>query len=148
MELSVSDRYKYRQLKKKMEAAYRVFKQEPSITNASRHSSTVQAFNTFCIETMAALAEDQGTEDNQEYILEHFDDYKTCKQCGAELLYLVDTDYFINSSLFVPDFPGWCYSCLKQHCIDTNCSRCQLVSESNRSNCPNKELQNIYLNKD
>jgi hypothetical protein len=136
-------KHKYFQLKKKRDAAYTVFKKTPTVENASKHTIAAQAFTNFCIETMAALVEDTGDPDKREEILANIEDYKTCKQCGSEVLYQVDNRGYIASSDFLEDFPGWCYTCLVEHCCAQDCSTCTLVADP--SKCSFKEVKNSYL---
>jgi hypothetical protein len=96
----------YYQLKKAMDAAYKVFKKEPSVVNATRHTTAAQAFTNFCLEAMAEAVGDTEDTINKEEILANIEEYKTCKECGSEILYQVDDHHFIESSDFVPDFPG------------------------------------------
>lgn len=131
----------YKDLKRKKDAAYKVFKQDPTVINASKHAAATQAFTNFCISSMAELAGDVETE-NKDHILEHIEDYKTCKICGSEILYQVDEGHYIGSSDFVPEFPGWCYVCLVEHCLETNCESCNLVTDN--AACPYKEVKKIY----
>lgn len=141
--LSSNILYKYKQLKEKMDAAYTVFRKDPTVTNASRHTTAAQAFTNFCVDTMAELAgsgnEDQNRDD---LILSNIDNYKTCKKCGSELLYLVSEDRFIGSSEFVPEFPGWCHTCLIEHCLRTECTECTVAATP--ASCSYKEIKNIY----
>lgn len=133
----------YKDLKKKRDAAYLVFKKEPSMINATKHAGAVQAFTSFCIETMEVLAGEEDTGNKEEEILANIDAYKTCKTCGANILYQVDAGHFIGSSEFVEDFPGWCHSCLIDHCCKVECQYCALTKDY--ENCSYKEIKNIYM---
>ena len=135
----------YTLLKNKMDAAYRLLKKDPSIISANRHTAAAQAFNSFCVDTVKAMAEgNQSDSDKQQEILNNIDNYKTCKQCGSEVLYEVDDGHFIESSDFEPNFPGWCHTCLVEHCCSTNCLGCDLVSD--HTTCSFKEMKNFYMN--
>lgn len=135
---------KYNQLKQKKDAAYIVFKKEPSMVNATRHSVATQAFTTFCIDAMTALAEADSTPGTtEEEILADFEIYKDCDKCGLTLLHLVDDQHFIAHSSFVKDFPGWCHTCLVEHCCTTPCESCLLVRDT--ESCPYKEIKKIYM---
>ena len=131
----------YKQLKNKMDAAYKVFKKDPSVANASRHTAAAQAFTTFCIDTMATLVGDVEV-DHREDILANIEQYLTCTRCGEELLFQLDEDDYIESGLFVPEFPGWCYSCLVKHCVARDCESCTLTSTPDT--CSYREIKNIY----
>jgi hypothetical protein len=134
----------YNRLKNKMEAAYFVFKKEPTVTNAAAHTTALQTYTNFCVETMKTLAGDVGgSVDNTEKVLKDFDAYRTCKQCDSEILYKVDK-HILESSDFVPDFPGWCYTCLVKHCMATDCEACTLVKDF--ATCSFKETKAIYNN--
>ena len=137
----ILDRYK--ELKRKKDAAYLVFKKEPTMINATKHAGATQAFTSFCIETMEALAGEEDNNNEQEDILANIEKYKTCKQCEREVLYQVDAGHFIRSSEFVEDFPGWCHSCLIDHCREVECQYCSLIEDY--ENCPYKEIKNIYM---
>lgn len=136
----------FKRLKNEKEAAYRVFKHNPSIANASGYTKATQAYTDFCVrtvETLVYLPED----DKHDEIIEHFDEYKTCKQCEAKVLYKIDADHYIESSDFLKDFPGWCYNCLVDHCTETECEACIVTSDP--ANCSFKETRELYLqNKD
>ena len=141
--LSTEMQSTYDQLKREMDAAYIVFKKEPSMVNATRHATAAQKFNSFCIEAMAELADEEPTFiEDTEHILENFDDYKSCKKCGVELLFRVDDKHYIKHLNFVPGFPGYCYACLVKRCCSIDCNRCTLVDDP--STCSFKEVKNIY----
>jgi hypothetical protein len=133
---------KYNSLKKKKDAAYLVFKKEPSMINATRHSVATQAFTSFCIETMESLAEAPEV-DLKEEILANIDEYKTCKQCDKVILYAVqENNSFVESSEFVPGFPGWCHTCLIDYCCNHECEYCARTDDY--ENCSYREIKNIY----
>lgn len=131
----------YKLLKQKKDAAYLVFKKEPTPANASRHSVATQAFTSFCLDTMEKLA-GISVPDNDAEILADIERYRTCKQCEAELVYPVSEDHFVASSEFVAAFPGWCHTCLVDYCRTHLCEQCPLTNDYN--NCPYKEIKNIY----
>lgn len=137
---------KYNQLKQKKDAAYTVFKKNPTVINSSRYTTAAQLFTAFCVETMGVLAGESPSDDKQEEILANIADYRLCKHCNAELLYQVDDKHFIESSKFVKDFPGWCYSCLVDYCCEHQCEYCGLTEDP--ENCSYKEIKNIYLTSD
>ena len=129
-----------KKLKKASEAAYAVFKKNPSVTNSSAWSLAARAYNDYCIKLIDELIKDE-TVDKTAEILEHFDDYKSCKTCGSELLYPVN-DSYIASSDFLEAFPGWCHSCLVEHCCGTECETCTVSTDY--ANCAFKEIRDIY----
>ena len=133
---------KYNSLKQKKDAAYLVFKKEPSVINATRHSVATQAFTSFCLETMESLAGTSDDDNNKDAILADIEKYRTCKQCNREILYSVLDDRYVESSDFVPDFPGWCHNCLVDYCCEHTCEACQLTDDY--QNCSYKEIKNIY----
>lgn len=143
--LDATIRDTYLQLKASMDAAYTLLKKEPSVINATRHTAAVQAFNTFCIKTMKTLvgSSEEGSDKRQE-ILANIEEYKTCNTCGSQILYPVDASHYIESSDFVPDFPGWCHTCLVEHCCDTDCRICR-VTAGDPAECPFKEIKKLYL---
>ena len=140
----------YINLKNKMDAAYTVFKKEPSVINATRHTTAAQAFTSFCVDTMATLTgvTDEAP-DKQAEILANFDQYKECACCGEQLLYRVDDKHFIQNVTFVPEFKGWCHTCLVAHCCNIDdCSACPLPAELgfDYAECPYKEVRKLYRN--
>ena len=135
----------YKNLKAQKDAAYDVFKREPNLVNATRHSTATQAFTSFCVETMAKLAGDQ-PEDHEDEILLNIEKYKTCDHCSCELLYPVSDKRYIASSDFIPEFPGWCFTCLVEHCLDTGCEQCTVAA--NPATCSFKETKKIYAEED
>lgn len=137
----------YLRLKTELDATYLVFKKEPSILNATRHTAAAQAFNTFCVDTMAELAGvTDETPNKQAEILANFDQYKVCNKCEDELLFKVNDQHFIESTGFVPDFKGWCHTCLVAHCCNTECTECTVAIEQNydTADCPYKEVKKLY----
>lgn len=136
----------YNKLKNEMAAAYSVFRRNPSVTNASAYTTATQAYTTFCVETMKALAGDVDEPDKQSEILANIEKYRTCKECGSEILYKVDDKHILESSDFEPNFPGWCHTCLVEHCVATDCSACTIVAD--HTNCSFKETKNFYMNQE
>lgn len=135
----------YKDLKSKMDAAYTVFKKDPSYQNVSRHNAAVQAFTTFCVNAMAELVGEEPA-DNRNQILENIEDYRTCKKCESEILFQTDEKHYIASSDFVPEFPGWCYTCLVEHCLKTNCEECKVASDP--AACSFKDVKTFYQESD
>lgn len=133
----------YFDLKEKKDAAYSMLKRNPSAENASKYTLAAQAFNDFCLETMAALVGDSGESDKSAEILKNIEEYKTCKQCGSEVLFQLSDCRYIASSDFEEDFPGWCHTCLAEHCCSQDCETCQLVADP--SKCSFKAVKNSYL---
>ena len=132
----------YKQYKQEMDAAYTVFKRTPNLTNATRHSMAVQTFNNFCVETIKRLADDTEDKVSSKTIIENIESYRTCKQCGSEVIYVVSGDHFVASGDFLPEFPGWCYTCLVEHCLRTSCGKCKITS--NKYDCPFSEVKKLY----
>lgn len=135
---------KYKQLKREMDAAYRIFRKSPTLENATRHTTASQAFTSFCVETMKTLTSYLEEDFNQK-ILEDFETYRVCRCCNTELLFKITDDRFVASSSFVPEFPGICFDCLVEHCCTNGCSFCAMVEDP--STCPFKEVRKVYLNK-
>lgn len=132
----------YQDLKRKMTAAHTVLKKKPTYQNVTRYNTATQTFNNFCIKAMAELADDHPS-DNKAQILANVDEYRTCKKCGTELLLVTDERNYVASSEFVPDFPGWCHTCLlERHCLRTACEECTIVSDP--ATCSYKEIKSIY----
>lgn len=129
-----------KKLKETSDAAYLVFKKNPSIANANSWVAAKQAFTDFCISTIEALIEDTAG-DAADKILTNFDKYRACERCGAELLFPTTRDNYIASSDFLEDFPGWCYPCLVEHCSNQNCDTCTVPADN--QNCSFKEVKNL-----
>ena len=146
MNLSTDIIDNYFKYKNKMNAAYTVFKKNPSIVNAAKHTEATNEFNTFCTQTLAVLVGDVSPEgsDKKLEILANFDDYKTCKQCNHELLFSVSNNHYIASGDFLEDFPGWCYTCLVEHCQSTDCETCAVSKDTNA--CSFKGIKEAYTN--
>ena len=134
-----------KKLKKEMDAAYAVFRKEPTMENASGWNATTKAFNNFCIQTIKDLIEaEEDSTDKTEEILANIEEYQKCTQCDAELLYSTSANSFVASSDFVEDFPGWCYPCLVEHCIATDCESCDITSQPSEL-CSFKEIKKIHM---
>jgi hypothetical protein len=127
-------------LKKTMDAAYTVFKKRPTIENNTAWTAAIREFNNFCTTTITNLLTEE--EDKKQEILDNFDTYKVCSQCGLELLFLVKEDEFIEHLDFVKDFPGWCYSCLLEHCLSTDCKDCAITPRP--FNCPFDKIKKLH----
>ena len=147
----------YVQLKNEMDAAYEVLRHNPTMDNASNYTKATQAFTTFCVESMAAMMNLTEPEDPHDDILSNFKTYETCSHklcscenkdecvhepqgCGKKLLYKLDANRYIESSDFLEDFPGWCYNCLLEHCVNTKCADCDIKSEAD---CSFVEIKNL-----
>lgn len=130
----------YNSLKASMDAVYKVFKKDPSLQNASKHAMASQAFTDFCVSTLKDLVGDTG-QNNKEDVLLNIEEYKTCKKCGSELLYMTGEKQYIASSDFVEGFPGWCYDCLLTHCTKIDCSACKLIDDP--STCTFQGVKNF-----
>jgi hypothetical protein len=135
-------RNEYIRLKKDMDAAYKVFKRNPILSNASGYTTAMQAFTSFCVDAMATLADVKELENPREEILNNIDAYKTCSHCDKILLINIDDKHYLESSEFLEDFPGWCHSCLTEHCKNTECSGCTVAAHP--AACSFKEVKNIY----
>lgn len=132
----------YFNLKNKVDAAYNVFRRKPTHANNVRYSEAAQAFKEFCLQTMAELVGDTEDAVNKNTILENIDLYKTCKHCGSTLLYTAGTNDYLASSDFLENFPGWCHTCLVEHCLATNCESCTVASDP--ATCSFKVTKEIY----
>lgn len=130
--------------KKARDAAYVVFRKTPSTSNATKWTAASRNFTDFCVNTMTDLIKEkqEGTGSKPD-ILANFDTYKTCKQCGTQVLYLANKDNYVATSDFVEEFPGWCYNCLVEHCTTHECAGCTVTSRP--LNCPFLEVKNFYL---
>jgi hypothetical protein len=124
----------YFQMKDKLNAAYTLFKVEPTVSNVAQYTAAVQTFNTYCKETLARLMGDVPADSSakKQEILDNIEDYQNCTQCGKEVLFLVDPEHYITNIDFMEDFPGWCFGCLRDHCRTTNCEACDLRSDSTK----------------
>jgi hypothetical protein len=132
-----------RQLKKELDAAYLVFKKKPTTDNAATWNAATIAFKDFCVKTIESLIEDTGASNKEQEILANLEEYKTCKQCGAELLYPTNNHHYVASSDFLEDFPGWCYCCLEEHCVKTDCESCKVAADP--ATCSFKEVKKLAL---
>ena len=79
-------------------------------------------------------------------ILNNLETYRTCGQCNSELLFPVSDQRYIASSDFIPEFPGWCFTCLVEHCLATDCEQCKVAA--NPATCSFKETKKIYAEED
>ena len=136
---------KYLQLKKTSDAAFTIFRKDPSVENATRHIEASNILKAYCVNAFEALVSETPEEDpvSNDEILANIDTYKTCTHCGSELLYLTDEDSYIASSDFLPDFPGWCYPCLTAHCSTQDCEACTIAKDPSTCSFRGiKEIQN------
>lgn len=69
---------------------------------------------------------------------------KSCDYCGTSLVWEHPDvpGLFMESSEYEPTFPGWCHTCLAEHCIQTNCLKCELRKYPM---CEFLETKKIYL---
>lgn len=116
------------QLKKDADAAYIIFKKNPSAYNASAWTAASREFTDYCVKTISDLI-DVGSSDKTAEIMANLEAYRTCAHCGAELLYPTSDTSYIASSDFVEDFPGWCYTCLSEHCATADCGSCTATAD-------------------
>lgn len=116
-----------RQLQAESSNAYVTFKKNPTVTNAKNWSTATRTFNDFCVTAIKELLKE--TEKASSDVASNLKALKTCKQCGAELLFSTTEGHFIASSDFLEDFPGWCYSCLVEHCEVTDCMTCAISKD-------------------
>lgn len=134
------------QYKREADAAYTVFKKDPSLTNATTWTNTSRVFSDYCVKVVTDLIELQtDTPVKPDDILTNIDKYKTCSCCGSELLFPTG-DSYITSSDFVEDFPGWCYTCLVEHCTECDCEACAVVTDPTK--CSFKEIKKLHLQED
>ena len=142
------------QLKKKMDAAYLVFKKQPTIEASAQWTSATRAYNDYCVNVVDSLVEDRINETTyHEDILTNFERYRKCSCCDAPLLFPVKTSVgegdievvedFVASSDFVDGFPGYCYPCLVEYCTTHECATCEVNSIP--ATCIFKEVKNLQL---
>lgn len=128
-------------LKKELDAAYLVLKQNPTVENSATWTAATRAYHDYCISVMTNLVNERiGAIDKAEDIAKNFDKYSKCETCGAELLYKTSDTKYIASSDFIEDFPGWCYPCLIEHCASTQCENCTVNTEPT---CPFAEVKKL-----
>lgn len=128
-------------LKREADAAYLVFKKNPTIDNATRWTATNRTYTNFCVSTVTELVDERIDSITQaEDIAANFDKYSKCKTCGAELLYKTSDTKYVASSDFIEDFPGWCYPCLVEHCANTQCEDCTV---NTKPVCPFAEVKKL-----
>ena len=134
-------------LKREAEAAYLVFKKEPTIENSARWISANRAYEDYCVSTMTKLVNERiDAITTAEDIAANFDKYSKCTSCGSEILYRTDDEGFIASSDFVEGFPGWCYHCLVEHCTKQNCETCSIVKD--HLTCKFTEVKKLLVHGD
>ena len=136
---------KANQLKKTMDAAYTVFRKRPSVENAAKHTTATAAFTDYCTNAIIEMIKEinqEDTTDKRAEILAKFDEYKLCTRCGAELLYMVDKDQYVENIDFLEDFPGWCYSCLLEYCTTHRCEDCTVTVRN--FDCPFVEVKKLH----
>lgn len=131
-------------LKKAMDAAYTVFRKEPTAETCRKWTNASLAFSNFSTDTIKGLIEED-PEVSKAEILSNVDEYRTCKQCGKTLLYTTEKDNFVTTGSFLKDFQGWCFDCLVEHCMAQDCESC--VVSKNSSSCSFSEIKNLYKNK-
>lgn len=122
---------KYFQLKSMSDTAFTIFRKDPSTINAAKYTTASNELKTFCVEAFASILDSSKPESSvsKEEILSNIDQYKTCKQCGDNILYQIDDENYIASSDFLPEFPGWCYICLTEHCSKQDCRSCTVAKD-------------------
>jgi hypothetical protein len=122
---------KYLYLKKRSDAAFTVFRKNPSVENATKHIEASNILKAYCLEAFEFLVAETPEDESvlNAEILANLDTFKTCTHCGSDLLYLTDEDSYIASSDFLPEFPGWCYNCLTEHCSEQACETCTVVTD-------------------
>jgi hypothetical protein len=74
--------------------------------------------------------------------VEDLEEYYRCKQCGSRLLVKIYDDRYIGSSDFLAEFPGWCYTCLVEHCCKTDCNTCKV---KDKEDCSFSHIKDFYL---
>lgn len=130
-------------LKRIQDAAYKLFKIKPNAENLGTWTVANKNFTEFCVSVMSELIdEDKLTE---EEILNKAEEYKVCKQCGAEVIYKVGNKQFVSNVNFVEGFPGWCFDCLLDYCVKHECEGCKVNPKYLPKNCPFAEIKNLYL---
>lgn len=131
-------------LKKTKDAAYNIFKRKPNAANASTWTAANRTFTEFCVDTISGLIKEEDKLTNEE-ILSKVDEYKVCKQCGAEVIFKIGDKQFVSNVNFVENFPGWCFDCLLEHCTSHDCEGCNVNPKFLASNCPFAEVKNLYI---
>lgn len=143
----------YKKLKKEADAAYTLFKKAPTSELATVRRETLQNFRDFCTDAMAQLAADAGYRErtiSDAEITKDIDKYKSCTKCYSTLAMPLSDGKLIKQAEFIPEFPGWCHSCLLEHCKQTDCANCRVihydcVTAKAVSHCPYKEIKEIAL---
>ena len=77
--------------------------------------------------------------------IEDLEEYYRCKQCGSKLLVKIDNDRYIASSDFIIEFPGWCHTCLIEHCVKTDCKACKI---KDKQDCSYAYMKDFYMTED
>ena len=70
------------------------------------------------------------------------EEYYRCKQCGSNLLVKIYDGYYVCKSDFVEEFPGWCRTCLIDHCCETDCTTCTI---KDKEDCSFIDIKELYL---
>lgn len=130
------------ELKKVMDAAYMIFKKRPTPEAAAKWTAATKEYTNYCTSVITDLIQEED-EDKTEEILYYFDDYKTCKLCNLELLHKVTDDTYIEHIDFLKDFPGWCYSCLLEHCVSSECVNCDVPEDPDH--CPFYNVKKLHI---
>ena len=121
----------YLNKKERVDAAYVVFRQEPTAANSNRHMTAVHDLDIYCNRVLAKLAAEvtNTTTPGKMEILANFDKYKTCKTCGKELLYSINESNYVATGDFLEHFQGICYSCLSNYCVQHDCLECTVAAD-------------------
>ena len=128
-------------LKSNMDAAYIVFKKRPTLENNTTWMSAAREYNNFCVSTITDLVTEEV--DKKQEILDNFDTYKVCSQCGLELLFPTKEGEYIEHLDFMEDFPGWCYSCLLNYCTTNSCEGCKISPRPFK--CPFDKIKKLHM---
>jgi hypothetical protein len=130
-----------KKLKKKMDAAYKVLKKAPTADSVTTYTLAVRAYNDFCTKTITDLLDAEAVDKTAE-VLANLEKYKTCKHCDEDLIFLTTDTNYIASSEFLEDFPGWCFTCLLEHCLAHDCEGCTVSTRP--SNCSFLEIKKLH----
>lgn len=132
-----------KQLKKEMDAAYKVLKKTPNTENTHLWTTAMRAYHDFCIKTITDIVDVANAESaKKEEVLSKIEEYKTCKQCGKTLIYLHDKENYVASLDLVEYFPGWCMDCLLAHCEKTDCKKCTVSPDHEK--CTFYEVKKLH----
>jgi hypothetical protein len=74
--------------------------------------------------------------------IEDLEEYYRCKQCGSKLLVKIYNGRYIGSSDFLAEFPGWCLTCLVEHCVKTDCQACEV---KDKEECSFSYMKEFYM---